>query len=295
MLSFLPAPLRGVLTLGLYILDTLAITPALLLTGLMKAAIPWGPWHRFWGRGVVAVSVTWAVILNAILGLTNKIEWDVSLPQDLRLDQSYLVLSNHQSWSDILVLEKVLVGRIPFLRYFLKIQLVWVPILNFAWWALDFPFMRRYSRETLAKKPHLAGKDIEITRRSCRKFQKIPVSIMNFVEGTRFTPAKHQKQGSPYAHLLLPRAGGVALALSAMGPQLAGILDVTIVYQGGAEQFWGFICGRVKKVTVQIKTLPITPELIGDYFNDPEFKQDFQAWLNGLWADKDRRLAALSG
>jgi len=295
MLSFLPAPLRGALTLALYAANTLAVTPPLLLTGLMKAIIPWGPWRRFWGRAVAGVCVTWAVILNATLGLTNKIEWDVQMPQDLRRDQSYLVLSNHQSWADILVLEKMLVGRIPFLRYFLKIQLAWVPILNFAWWALDFPFMRRYSKDLVARKPHLAGRDIEITRRACRKFRKIPVAIMNFVEGTRFTPAKHQKQGSPYAHLLLPRAGGVALALSAMGRQLAGILDVTIVYQGGARTFWEFLCGRVKKLTVEIRTLPITPELIGDYFNDPEFKQDFQAWLNGLWSDKDRRLAALSG
>lgn len=295
MLSFLPAPLRGALTLALYAANTLAVTPPLLLTGLMKAIIPWGPWRRFWGRAVAGVCVTWAVILNATLGLTNKIEWDVQMPQDLRRDQSYLVLSNHQSWADILVLEKMLVGRTPFLRYFLKIQLAWVPILNFAWWALDFPFMRRYSKDLVARKPHLAGRDIEITRRACRKFRKIPVAIMNFVEGTRFTPAKHQKQGSPYAHLLLPRAGGVALALSAMGRQLAGILDVTIVYQGGARTFWEFLCGRVKKLTVEIRTLPITPELIGDYFNDPEFKQDFQAWLNGLWSDKDRRLAALSG
>jgi len=295
MLSFLPAPLRGALTLALYAANTLAVTPALLLTGLMKAVIPWGPWRRFWGRAVAGVCVTWAVILNATLGLTNRIEWDVQMPQDLRRDQSYLVLSNHQSWADILVLEKMLVGRIPFLRYFLKIQLAWVPILNFAWWALDFPFMRRYSKDLVARKPHLEGRDIEITRRACEKFKKIPVAIMNFVEGTRFTPAKHDRQGSPYAHLLLPRAGGVALALSAMGGQLAGILDVTIVYQGGAKTFWEFLCGRVKRVVVRVASVPVTPELLGDYLKDTAFRQTFQTWLNGLWSDKDRRIAALSG
>ena len=293
MLSFLPAPVRGALTLLLYIANTLLVTPALFATGLLKAIVPWGPWRRFWGRMVAHVCAAWAVGLNVILRLTNKIEWDIQVPDGLKRNKSYLVLSNHQSWADILILEKVLVTRVPFLRYFLKIQLFWVPILNFGWWALDFPFVRRYSKETLAKKPHLKGKDIEITRKSCEKFKKIPVAIMNFVEGTRFRAYKHKKQNSPYKNLLIPRAGGIALALSAMGPQLTAILDVTIVYQGGAKTFWEFMCGRVKKVTVLVRSMPLSPELFGDYFEDPEFKIQFQNWLNGIWADKDKLIEEL--
>ena len=295
MLSFLPGPVKGSLTLLLYIVNTIVVCPALFATGLLKAIVPWGPWRRFWGRAVANVCAAWAVGLNVIIWLTNKIEWDISLPDGLKRNKSYIVLANHQSWADILILEKVLVTQVPFLRYFLKIELFWVPILNFGWWALDFPFVRRYSKETLAKKPHLKGKDIEITRKSCEKFKKIPVAIMNFVEGTRFRTYKHEKQNSPYKNLLLPRAGGIALALSAMGEQLTAILDLTIVYHGGAKTFWQFMCGQVKKVSGRVESMPVSPELFGDYFEDPEFKDRFQNWLNGVWAHKDKLIDQMKG
>jgi hypothetical protein len=50
---------------------------------------------------------------------------------------------------------------------------------------------------------------------------------MNFVEGTRFTPAKHAAQQSPYKHLLKPKAGGLALALHVLGDRFDSLLDVT--------------------------------------------------------------------
>ena len=69
---------------------------------------------------------------------------------------------------------------------------------------------------------------------------------MNFVEGTRFTAAKHAQQQSPYQHLLRPKAAGIAFVLGAMGGQLRSILNVTVVYPGGARELWDFLCGRVK-------------------------------------------------
>ena len=115
---------------------------------------------------------------------------------------------------------KSLTAAVPFLKFFLKKELIWVPILGIAWWALDFPFMKRYSAAVLKKRPHLRGKDIEITRQACKKFKSLPVSIMNFVEGTRFTREKHDKQKSPFTHLLKPKAGGIGFVLSTMGEQL---------------------------------------------------------------------------
>lgn len=169
-----------------------------------------------------------------------------------------------------------------------------MPVLGLAWWALDFPFVKRYSRETLASNPHLKGKDLEITRKACRKFCDIPVSIMNFAEGTRFTRTKHQRQKSPYTHLLRPRSGGIAFVLNAMGDQMASILDVTIVYpRGGAPSFWEMLCGRLQEVIVRVREIPVTEELRGDYFNDPAYRSRFQAWLNQLWLEKDARIGAI--
>jgi 1-acyl-sn-glycerol-3-phosphate acyltransferase len=213
----------------------------------------------------------------------------------LRRGGNYLVLCNHQSWVDIPVLQKVFNRRIPFLRFFLKSQLIWVPLLGPAWWALDFPFMKRYSKETLARHPELQGKDREATRRACEKFRQLPVSVMNFVEGTRFTRAKHDAQGSPFRHLLRPKAGGVAFVLDAMGDALHAILDVTLVYPGGTPSMMDLIGGRVREIRVHVRELPIDAALRGDYENDAAFRERFQSWVNALWRDKDARITQMLG
>src|SRR5690606_35125628 len=131
----------------------------------------------------------------------------------------------------------------------------------------DFPFMKRYSSDFIKKNPHLKGKDIEITKKACEKFKTMPVSIMNFVEGTRLTPEKHKKRNSPYNNLLSPKAGGVGFVFTTMGQQIKMILNVTIIYPDGPKDFWSFICGRIKSAKVIIEKIPVTDELIGDYVN----------------------------
>ncbi len=153
--------------------------------------------------------------------------------------------------------------------------------------------MKRYSKEFLEKNPHLKGKDIETTRKSCEKFRDIPVAIMNFVEGTRFTPIKREKQNSQYTHLLNPKAGGVAFVLSAMGDQLTSILDVTIKYYPETVGIWDFFSGLASKITVRINHLALNEELIGDYFSDLDFRERFQQRINKLWEQKDEALADL--
>jgi 1-acyl-sn-glycerol-3-phosphate acyltransferase len=201
------------------------------------------------------------------------------------------VLSNHQSWVDILVLQKTLRKKIPMLKFFLKKELIWVPFLGLAWWALDFPFMKRYSKEFLAQNPHLKGKDLESTRKACRKFKHTPVSIMNFVEGTRYTPEKAKK--SAFSHLLTPRAGGIAFVLGSMGQYLNHIIDVTIVYPDRVPTFWSFISGKTRKIIVDFQLLEVGWHIKGDYFNDPDFREKFCNWLNELWLEKDRKIERL--
>jgi len=220
----------------------------------------------------------------------NDIEWNIEGDNDLSMKEWYLVLANHQSWADIPVLQFVLNNRIPYFRFFLKKELVWLPIFNFVWYALDYPYMQRYSKEFLLKNPHLKGKDIEATKKSCKKFKDVPVSIMNFVEGTRFSFEKHKKQQSPFQYLLKPKAGGIAFVLSAMGDQLTSILDVTITYSPKTMGLWDFLCGRVAGVIVKINQIPVSDEIIGDYFDDEKFKDQFQKWVNNFWAEKDKLL-----
>ena len=154
--------------------------------------------------------------------------------------------------------------------------------------------MKRYSKEQISRNPKLAGKDLETTQKACRKFAHIPVSIVNFVEGTRFKPAKHTAQQSRYRHLLKPRAGGTAFVLNAMGDKLDTLVDVTIAYPDGQGELLDLFVNRIKKVRVHIRTLTI-PERFrgGDYHTDPEYREAFQVWLNQLWAEKDQTLDQL--
>ena len=291
--QFLPAPLRGSISFSGYVVNTLFWGSLLLIVALFKFIIPIPAWRALCTRFLTWIAENWIAFNNLNSFLVNRIHWDVAGLDGLERKNSYMVMSNHQSWADILVLQRIFNRRIPFMRFFLKKELIWVPVMGLAWWALDFPFMKRYSESFLKKYPHLKGKDLETTRRACEKFRTIPVSVMNFVEGTRFTPEKHRKQGSPYGNLLRPKAGGTAFVLQAMGDRLHEILDVTIVYPDGSNSFWDFISGRLKEVRVRIQTLPVDPSITGDYFSDQEYRERFQAWLNEMWSQKDMQMGPL--
>ena len=293
MLASLPGLIRVPLVVLLLALNVLLHVLPLFALTLAKLLLPLAGFRRACSRGLVAIAESWIGVNNALFELFTRIRWQVDGLDGLRRDANYLVLANHQSWVDIPVLQKILNRRIPFLRFFLKSQLIWVPLLGPAWWALDFPFMKRYSRETLAKHPELQGKDRAATRRACAKFRQLPVSVMNFVEGTRFTPAKHDAQGSPYRHLLRPRAGGVAFVLDAMGEGLQAILEVAIVYPDGPCSMLDLIAGRVREVRVSLRQRPIGPGLRGDYEGDEAFRRHFQAWINALWSEQDERVGRL--
>lgn len=290
MIAFLPGPVRAVISLLLYVFNTIFWCTPLFLVAFLKCIIPVRSWRKFCGKILNDIAGNWIFFNNLNLKIINNIDWDVNGLDALRQDGWYLLLANHQSWVDILVLQKIFYKKIPMLKFFLKKELIWVPMLGLAWWALDFPFMKRYSRELIKKKPELKGKDIEITRRACKKFKSVPVSIMNFVEGTRFTIGKHRKQESPYDHLLKPRAGGTAFVLAAMGEHLNHILDITIVYPAGPKSFWALLSGKVGHIKVRVKSLPLSGEILGDYFENREFRERYHNWLNTLWHEKDSRI-----
>jgi len=293
MLDLIPGPIRGLVSLVGYTLNTLFWCALIFCVAPLKAIVPLKGWRRQCNKILNLIASRWIATNNLNLQVMNHIHWDIRGLEALRAGNWYLVLSNHQSWVDILVLQRIFHRRIPFLKFFIKQELIWMPVLGLAWWALDFPFVKRYSRAVLKRKPHLKGKDLEITRKACRKFREIPVSIMNFTEGTRFTLAKHRRQQSPYTHLLRPRSGGIAFVLSAMGEQMTSILDVTIVYPQGVVSFWGMLCGRLQEVIVRVREIPVTEKLQGDYFNDSAYRTWFQEWLNQLWLEKDARIAAI--
>lgn len=296
MLSFLPKP---ILIAASYLLFFMSVVFwALILfypVLLLKIIFAPTPMRKYLDWLLTKIGEFWVYTNNGIIALLQDIEWVVHKDCELSKDESYLVTANHQSWIDIAVLQKLIVGKGPFPRFFIKQELIWVPILGLCWWGLDFPFMKRFTKDYLEKHPEMKGKDLEATRRACERFKKHPVAVINFFEGTRFSRGKHERQQSPFEHLLKPRAGGAAFTLSAMDGAIKKLIDITIVYPTGKQQFTDLIANRVKKVIVHVRSIDIPEHFItGDYENDPEFKTEIQAWVNQIWLDKDKKIAELS-
>ncbi len=293
MLHWLPGPLNGLFSIAWLSANTLLWFVPLIFAAFLKWVVPAAPWRAWWDRVLNGIAQTWVALNNLGMGLTKKIRWRVNGLEHLKERGWYLVLANHQSWTDIVVLQKVFHRRLPFLKFFLKKELIYVPFLGIAWWALDFPFMKRSSAAAVQKKPETQARDVAETVKACEKFKRLPIAVMNFAEGTRATAAKILEKGSPYSHLLRPKAAGAALVLAALKERLQSIVDVTVVYPEGPVSFWRFLCGKVREIWIHVETIPVHEELLGDYFRDREFQKRFQKWLNDLWEAKDRRIEAM--
>lgn len=283
--------LRGILASLLLGINTLVFSAPLLAFAILKLLLPIPPLQQLLYRLVHLCANGW-IRVNGIW--MAGIDWQVTGLDGLDLRRSWLVTSNHQSWADIFALQNRFIGRIPFLKFFLKQALIWVPVIGLCWWALEFPFMKRHSREYLARHPEKRGQDMETTRKACQRYRRNPVSVFNFAEGTRFTDEKHDRQASPFRHLLKPKAGGIAFVLDAMGDQLAGLVDVTIHYPGGRPTYWMLACGQVRQIVVHVEKVEIPAEFIGrNYEEDADYRTGFQRWMNARWLAKDALLADL--
>jgi len=250
---------------------------------------------------LASIAELWISINNAILTLYSNTKWDIEVPPNLDRQGCYFISCNHQSWVDIIVLQRCFNRRLPFFRFFIKSQLFWVPFLGLAWWALDMPFMRRDSKQKLALNPARKGHDLENARRACEKFRNIPVSIMNFPEGTRFSTEKRDRKKLPYRNLLLPRIGGIGQVFYALGDELDAMMDVTVVYPqsrlaGEAPTFWQLVSGQIPKIIVRAEQREIPGHLRGRNFRtDREFRRELEHWVNQLWLEKDKTISSLLG
>ncbi|HBR1224268.1 acyltransferase [Klebsiella quasipneumoniae] len=290
-MSRLLAAITLPLSIALTILVTIICSVPIIVAGLIKLLVPIPAVWRSISVFCNFMMYCWCEGLALLLHLNPWLKWDVQGLEGLNKKNWYLLISNHHSWADIVVLCVLFRKHIPMNKYFLKQQLAWVPFIGLACWALDMPFMRRYSRSYLIRHPERRGKDVETTRRSCEKFRSHPTTIVNFVEGSRFTEEKKRETRSPYHNLLPPKAAGIAMALNVLGSQFDKLLNVTLCYPDNhTRPFYDMLSGRLTRIVVRINLVPIGEELHGDYVNDKNFKRGFQRWLNGLWEEKDRQL-----
>ena len=270
----------------------LAGTPILLL-GLVKLLL-YGKARSRLILFLAYIAEGWVANNDRIFNTFLDTRWDVEGVGAIDRDGHHLIVSNHVSWVDILVLFRVFHRKTSILRFFLKRDLIWMPVVGLAAWALDFPFMRRYTPEYLARHPEKRGRDLETTRIACRRYRHVPVAILNFIEGTRFTPEKHAEEAAPYRHLLRPRIGGVGFVLASLGEQLDTMQDVTIVYPGYDVTFWEFVTNQVPRITVRVRDITPPAEFYSSAITEPgPTRERFKAWLDGVWREKDALLEEL--
>lgn len=285
--TLFPYP-RALLCAALLVSSTLVLSFSLLPLALLKRLLPLAAVQRACDRLLMALAGAWVALNNRWIGACNRgMRWQVEGVEGLNPQGWYLLTCNHLSAVDILVLQRALHGRVPFLKFFLKRELIWVPVIGLAWWALDFPFMRR------GKTREDQRRDLETARAACAKFRHVPTSVMNFVEGTRVTPEKRAAERSPYRHLLKPKVGGLSVALATMGEQFEALLDVTLVYPGRTPGFLDLLCGRIPAVVLRVQRREIPPELLGMESAGERARLVKQArWLEQIWVEKDAWIEA---
>ena len=288
-------PIKGLFVLLLILLNFIVHACSILLAACLLLLIPTSAGRRAYRRYFLQhmPEMFWR-ITGKILGMTTQGRWDVSGTDALQRDGWYILISNHQSWTDILALSKVFSGKIAPLKFFMKKELLWqLPIGGLACYALGYPFMSRHSAAAIRKNPSLKGQDIATTAKACQQLHHLPTTLVNFLEGTRFTSKKQARQQSPYRYLLKPHAGGTAVAIHELHDIASGIINVTICYPKTVPGFWRLFCGNFEKIVVHYEVLPITPDLIGNYHSDRHFRTHMQQWFNHLWADKDAAIAGI--
>ncbi len=293
MTSIFPAKVTAALAFFLLVVNTLIWTSLLFAVTLLKLLLPFTAIRKRIDPILTGIAANWISGNGLWMWLTQRTQWDVTGVDNLNPKHWYLVVANHQSWVDIFVLQKVLNRKVPMLKFFLKKELAKIPVMGQAWWALDFPFMSRHSKSYLKAHPEQAGKDLQATQKACERFSLIPTSVMNFVEGTRYSEQKSERQNSPYRYLLKPKAGGLAFAVQVLGSQFSTLINVTIIYPEKTPTFWEFLSGRIERIVVVVKETPIPSAFEGkDYTKDSDHRITFQRWLSAIWLEKDREIHA---
>lgn len=294
--------IRGAATLFLLSLNAAFWGTCIALLGIVKFVIQiTAPRSRARTRVILMLAwlaTRWAAGNDRIFDGMLPTRWEISgVGDEVRPDGHYLIISNHVSWVDIFALFRAFHGRAAFIRFFLKRQLFWAPIVGQACWALEFPFMRRHTPEYLEKHPEKRGTDLATTRKACQRYRNFPVAVLNFLEGTRFTRAKRDQQHSPYRHLLRPRVGGISFVLAALGDQLDAMYDVTLAYPPDGEvTMWQFVSGRVPEIVIQARRVDPPPHFFDAAVTrlSPE-REELKAWVETLWKEKDEVLEGLLG
>lgn len=285
-----PPFLLGIISFLFYAINTTLWGGLFMGLGILKILLPGRPLKKLFLKTMYQLLIVWANWNHAYNAFTHLTHWEIEGTLSLNKNHWVLLIANHQTWVDAIALFETITGKTPPPRFFAKREILWLPIVGLGIWLSENPLVSRYTEAYLKKHPEKKDRDLNTTRKACQKFGETPVTICNFVEGTRFTQEKHKRQKSPYHYLLKPKAGGIGWLLAILGDKIHEIIDITFIYPDGKKTFWDFLCGRIPRVIIRIQKIPMGDKLKGDYLNDPHHRKYFQTWLNALWHEKDQTI-----
>ena len=231
----------GILSSLILVTNTLILAVLMIPLGVIKFLLPLKTLRASFTKIIIKIGELWISVNSLWVIHLHKPHIEIIGKENLNGDSWFLSTSNHQSAADIFIVQYITNKKIPMLKFFIKYELIYVPVIGICWWALDMPFLKRYTQKQIKKNPKLKGRDYKKMKKSLEHYSLHPVSIFSYAEGTRFTKKKHSLQKSEYANLLKPKEGGLAIALSNVN-KIKELIDITIIYDGDNMGFWNYLC-----------------------------------------------------
>lgn len=227
--------------------------------------------------------------LRMILETICRVQFTGFGVDQLSQDQPFIMVINHRSHVDIMIIFAFFYDRIPNVKFFLKRSLMYVPFLGQACYLLNYIFVQKISTDSVRKNPKLVHQQREKIKKQCQELTSAPVTLAVFAEGTRFSEDKKARQKTlRFENLLSPQPAGLALAIEACAQSVDQLLDVTLVYDVGFVSVWLLLSGQVSTIEVHLESHSLAEmQLVGDYVKDRQFRKRFTDWVRYLWQRKD--------
>jgi 1-acyl-sn-glycerol-3-phosphate acyltransferase len=247
---------------------------------LSTALIPVSPgtFRRF-NRWAADTWWGWCVTGSKVLnGVELVVTGDEVPPRE-----NAIVVVNHQNMPDITFLMDFArrKGRLGDMKWIVKDPIKYVPGVGWGMLFIDCVFVKR---------DWTADKESILATFSKLREQDIPVWLLSFSEGTRFTAEKLERSRA-YArehglyeprHTLVPRTKGFVATVHGLRDHVDAVYDLTLGYEQGVPTLWQFIRGFAPRAHLHVRRHPI--ETL------PADDAGLGQWLLERFREKDERL-----
>ena len=196
-------------------------------------------------------------------------------------------LSNHQSWADIFIVQMITNRKVPMLKFFMKFVLIYVPVIGICWWALDMPFLKRYSKDQLERNPSLRGKDFASMKRSLKSIVSIQSLFLVLPKVPDSLQQKYKDQNSPSIICLNPKKEDWL-------PQYQQCQDsirllTSQLFTNQKKKLLGFLERNMNNARIFVQSLDIPDKFkISQLHENDGLRKEFKDWLNEIWHKKDK-------